>query len=466
MSTGFTTGSALAAVPEPHSALRDLAAFVRNLTIDDAPARTVACAKRALRHNLMVALAGRAEVVPGQDGLAWPPGLPRAGSATRLTDGVVAPADYAVVTNSLAMGGRAQHDEQPDAVCHFGSVVLPALLAASEQAPASGADFLIAMIAGYEVGTRLGARLLQYTSARGWRPTSVFGPFAAAAAVTKVRDCDEGTILNALSLAANSACGLTQTWLTGSDEWRYQTALAARDGFADANLASAGATGAADTIEGARGFLTAFAGAPEGVPDLAEPLGERWAVDNLLLKPFPVCAFNQAPIQQLIGLMSDHRLSADDVVRIEIRMPTADLSYPGVDVETEPTTRAAALMSLRACAAIAAIHGDVDVVHLDRATSAPVRAVAQRVVLVPDDEISSHMSVVGLRAVGHRTIWSGAPAPVVYNETVGTELLRRLRVPAGMTESQVTEFCQAVEDLDAADDLDRLWAVVRQIVGR
>ena len=466
MTAQFATGSAMAVVPEPGSALRGLAAFVRDLTIDDVPPCTVACAKRALRHNLMVALAGRAELVPGQDACPWPPGLPRAVSATRLTDGAMAPADYAVVTNSLAMGGRAQHDEQPDAVCHFGSVVLPALLAASEQSPASGADFLIAMIAGYEVGTRLGARLLQYTAERGWRPTSVFGPFAAAAAVTKVRGCDEGTILSALSFAANSACGLTQTWLSGSDEWRYQTAFAARDGYAAANLASAGATGAADTIEGARGFLTAFAGAPERVPNLAEPLGERWAVDNLLLKPFPVCAFNQAPIQQLIGLMRDHRLSADDVAHIEIRMPTADLSYPGVDVETEPTTRAAALMSLRTCAAIAAIHGDVDVVHLDNATSAQVRAVAQRVVLVRDDEIGSHMSVVGLRAAGHGTISSGAPAPVLYDETVGTEVLRRLRVPAGMTESQVTEFRQAVDDLDTADDLGRLWAVVRQIVGR
>src|SRR3954447_18035118 len=101
--------------------LTELAEFACAIQMSQVPASVVEHAKLTFQHNLLVALAARRERLPGQDWEEWPAGLPRAGSATRLTTGRQAPAERAVVTNALAMGARAQHDEYPPAISHFGS---------------------------------------------------------------------------------------------------------------------------------------------------------------------------------------------------------------------------------------------------------------------------------------------------------------------------------------------------------
>jgi len=442
--------------------LEQLASFVAELSVPDIPMAVRDQARRTFGHNVLVALAARHEELPGQDRVAWPDGLPRSAMATRVTDGRLAPAERAVVTNSLAMGARAQHDEHPASISHFGSTILPPLLAAAEQVAADGPSIVTAMVAGYEVGARVGAASVRRVSERGFRPTGLFGPFAGAAAVAKVRGLDPAQITTALAFAANASAGLTQTWLSGTDEWRYQTAFAAHNGYVAADLAAQGLRGASDTFEGTNGFARAFAGEEADPSMVLDGLGEEWALEEILLKPYPVCAFNQAPVQQTLALVHANGLGAGDVERIAVRMNPDDLRYPGVDAAGPVATRAAALMCLRTCLSVALLHGDVPIEALDQPDADEVRALVARIDLVPDDAVPTHAASVTITAADAVVVDSGAPRETVYDEAVARGLVERLQPATGLDDAQVVRFQAVLDHLEDAPVMEELLALVRE----
>ena len=441
--------------------LEQLASFVAALSYDDVPGAARDQAKRTFGHNLLVALAARNEELPGQDRVAWPDALTRSASATRLTDGRPAPAERAVVTNSLAMGARAQHDEHPASISHLGSTILPPLLAAAEQIAADGSTVLVAMVAGYEVGARIGAASVRRTSERGFRPTGLYGPFAGAAAVAKVRGLDAAGITTALAFAANASAGLTQTWLAGTDEWRYQTAFAARNGYVAAELAAEGLRGAPDSLEGANGFARAFAGEEANPSTVLGGLGQEWALEHILLKPYPVCAFNQAPVQQTLALVAAHELDADDVERIVVRMNPEDLRYPGVDTTAPVATRSAALMCLRTCLSLAVLHGDVPIDALDRPDIDDVRTLFGRIDLLPDPGVPSHTSSVTITTADAVVVDSGPARETVYDDEVARGLVERLQPATGLDDAQVVRFRAILDHMEEEPVIEELLALVR-----
>ncbi len=441
--------------------LAELGRFVADLGYSDLPPSVADRAKLTLQHNLLVALAARSDHLPGQDRERWPDGLTPAQSATRFTDGRRAPGVLAVVTNALAMGARAQHDEHPGAISHFGSAVLPALLAVAEQRGVSGADVLVAMVAGYEVGARLGTATVLATSRRGFRPTGLYGPIAGATAAGRAMGLEARALTSALAFAANSSAGVTQTWLRGTDEWRYQTAFAARNGYVAAGLADEGVRGAADTLEGANGFLRAF-GADEVDPAaITEGLGDRWAIEDILLKPYPVCAFNQAPVQQLLALTDGQSIDPDRVRAVRVVMPSDDMAYPGVDVTGGVATKTAAIMDLRTGLALALLHGDVPMATLERPQLPEVLALVDRIDLVPDDRLVTHTTSVELDLVGEEGATSGPAAGTVYDAEVSRALVDRLQPLTGLDDEQVAELVATVGALDQQPNVEGLFDLVR-----
>lgn len=439
--------------------LPTFAEFATTLTSGDIPDVVRSRTTTILRHNLVVALASRSLRVAGQDVESWPDELPPQKSATRLTDGCRAPDEYAVLTNALAMGARAQHDEQQDAVSHFGSTVVPPLLAAAEQSGASGEQFVTAMVVGYEIGARIGAASVQAVTARGFRPTGLYGPIAGAAAVGTLLGFDTERLTNAMALACSSSAGLMQTWVRGTSEWQYQTAFAARNGYVAAQLAAGGVDAAQDTMEGARGFHAAFVGDEVDTQSMFAGLGHRWAVDHVLLKPYPVCALNQAPVQQLLDLQVAHGFEPFAIDSIRVRLNPHDRAYPGVDMPAPVTTRAAALMSLQTSLAIAAIERDVSIEALERPDTPTIRTLASRVELIDDTSVSRHESSVDVVFRGN-TVSTAAPRGVVYDEIAAADLLRRLQPSTGLSQERLADVTSFIESLDAQSDVSDMYQLI------
>ena len=179
----------MAEVKLPADTTRTLAHWVSRLRFDDLPQAVVETAKRQIIDTLAVAWAGsKAECVdPVRSVVAQIGGAPQ---ARVWCFGDRLPATQAAFVNGMlaaALDFDTLHDR---ANVHSDGVVLPAVLALAEARGASGAELIVAVVAGGELMVRLG---LAARSAPGWFYSSVFGAFGAAAGLARqCRGSDSG----------------------------------------------------------------------------------------------------------------------------------------------------------------------------------------------------------------------------------------------------------------------------------
>jgi 2-methylcitrate dehydratase PrpD len=112
--------------------------------------------------------------------------------------------------------GTASHAAEVDdifkhAIYHPGAPTISAALAVAQQQKASGLQFLQAVIAGYEISTRIG-QALGRAHYRYWHNTGTVGSFGAAAAAACLLGLDAQRFTHALCTAATFAAGLQQAF--------------------------------------------------------------------------------------------------------------------------------------------------------------------------------------------------------------------------------------------------------------
>jgi 2-methylcitrate dehydratase PrpD len=95
--------------------------------------------------------------------------------------------------------------------------------------------------------------------------------------------------------------------------------MPARNGVAAALMVAHGFTGVEDVFAGERNFFVAYGREPDpGV--LVRALGESWEIMNTNIKRWSVGSPIQAPLDSLLELIRVHRLRADDVERLVVRV--------------------------------------------------------------------------------------------------------------------------------------------------
>jgi 2-methylcitrate dehydratase PrpD len=95
-------------------------------------------------------------------------------------------------------------------------------------------------------------------------------------------------------------------------------------------LASAGAYGSHDALEGRSGYFAAFARRPMPAPVILFPDGEA-DILNVYHKAAPACNFAQTACQTALKLFQMIGSDAAPVEHIRIRVPAAAKDYPGCD---------------------------------------------------------------------------------------------------------------------------------------
>src|SRR3954452_6424697 len=89
----------------------------------------------------------------------------------------------AALANGTMGHGFEIDDVHDESLTHPGVVVVPAAMAVSEQSGASGADFIMSVVLGYELNGRAGLGVGAVSHMlRGFYPTGTSGVFGAAAA--------------------------------------------------------------------------------------------------------------------------------------------------------------------------------------------------------------------------------------------------------------------------------------------
>jgi len=360
-------------------ALGDLAAFAVGRS--ELPASAIDKARACLLYGLSVAIAAHDAPEPAIALRAQRGEPPDPAGATRLLDGATCVPGQAALANAVLMHARVQEDAHPAG--HVGVVVLPAALACAQAARARGCDLLAAIAVGYEVALRIGRDHAGVLSERGFRTTSVYGPFGAAAACARLAGLDAAAARDALALAASAAGGLREFVEAGSQDYAFQAGFAARDGIACAALAAAGARGAASALEGQAGFFRAFGGDPASCgARVTDRLGSVWELDRVAFKPYPVCQFHRAVVTGVLALRE--RAGAAPADRLEVRMHPFEADFFGVRHPGPFGSFAQAFMSAPYCAALAWVRGEVTYRGLTGPAGRDVAALAQRVQVIAD----------------------------------------------------------------------------------
>jgi 2-methylcitrate dehydratase PrpD len=445
------------ALSAPAGVLATLGRFVQATAIERIPAAVLLKTKICLLHNLGVAIAGRAA-----ERYAWRLARRHYGAAQEATliyDCSRVDAEGAALANAVLIHARTQDDAHTPSSAHPGATVTPAALAVAESEGRSGAEFLAALALGYETQGRIGRDYDTITTPRGFRATTIFGVFGAAAASARLMHLTDAQTTSALAFAANLASGLGRTWVEGTDEWRFQVGIAARNGVLAARIAAEGPSTAILTLEGSAGFFAAFGGTVEHAPAVVEELGERWLLDEVTLKPYPVCAIHQAPVQLAIEIAADANLRPHDISEVVLELNPYEARFPGVDCAGPFAQQGATLMSAQFCLATALVHRGVTLHSMLEFNDASVNALLQRVRIVANEALPIQMSrvtVTTITGVRHQRVSSATPVASRPNFDETAQWTQALLTREGGDAAVAQRLAATIRDLEHAPDLRTL----------
>ena len=293
----------------------------------------------------------------------------------------------AALANGTLSHGLVRDDMHVGSVSHLGTVLVPTLLALAETTTATGKDLLTALVAGYEVGGKVGRMIMDVEVSRLFRPTGTVGPIAGAAAGAKLLGLTQEQTTAALALAANTAAGYNEWAGTGGSEMFFHNGLAARSAVTAVQLAAEGAYVSPTALDGEAGILAAFRRPrPPTVPEL---FADRPEILAVFFKPVPACNFAQTPAQAALALAQRHRVRAADIDSVVARVTKAAALYPGCDASGPFTQILQAKMSIHYNVAAALAHGNFAERNYVPQQNVEVQALAKRVKLEIDPGFTS-----------------------------------------------------------------------------
>ena len=292
----------------------------------------------------------------------------------------------AATVNAAASHVAEQDDVHNGSVFHPATVVFPAALAVAQAIGASGRDLLVASVAGYEVGIRIG-EFLGRSHYRIFHTTGTAGTFAAAAAVGHLLKLTPEQMGHAFGSAGTQSAGLWEFLRDAADSKQLHTAHAAGAGLTAAYLARDGFTGARHILDGPQG-LAAGTSTDADARRLNDGLGTRWTVTETSFKFHAACRHTHPAADALQQVMREHRLAIDD-----IRTVTALVHQAAIDVlgpVVDPQTVHQAKFSMGTVLGLIAVQGRAGLAEFDNHwLNTQVRSIHDKVSMKLDPEVDA-----------------------------------------------------------------------------
>lgn len=304
----------------------------------------------------------------------------------RLALGRAATVRAAALINGTAAHAMEFDDIFRDAIYHPGAPTIAAALAMAQHEGADGAAFLRAVVAGYEISTRIG-KALGRPHYRFWHTTGTVGSFGAAAAAAAILRLPPDRYAHALATVATFAAGLQQAFRMDSMSKPLHAGRAAEAGVLAALAAREGVTGSLDVIDGGAGLGRAMGDAPDWDAACAG-LGETFNICAMTFKNHGCCGHAFAPIDGALAILARTRRGPGELSRVRIETYRAAIDVAG---NREAATAAQAKFSIPYVVAHALVHGSVrlDAFTPGRLADATVRALMQRVEVAVDAELDA-----------------------------------------------------------------------------
>jgi 2-methylcitrate dehydratase PrpD len=392
------------------------------------------------------------------------------GTAALWANGARTSVSQAVLVNCTAGHAFEMDDIHKESVLHPNSLAVPVALALAGAHPGlSGRDVLTAIIAGYEVGTRVGNAATTALFLNGFHPQGTSGAFVAAATAGRLLGLSAEAMQNALGIAGSMGAGLMAAQ-EGAMVKRLHAGRAAQSGVYGAMLAQRGFTGISNILEAEYGgFLSSFA-RDYKIEKLTAALGEDWEAGKVGFKMYPNVTSIHAALDALHTLLTEHSLKAGDIAKIEVGC--GHMTYVHTAWEYKPAGVTAAQMNLYYGLAVMALRGSVSAADYTEARIADpdVLAFMARIQPFEDATIEAkgapfrHAATIKLHTVSGKVlshdIWGrrGSPENPVSYEEVEAKFFGN--VAGVVTPANAKRIAVLVKNLDSSASLEELNALL------
>ncbi len=460
---------------------RLLADFLSALTFDDLPADVVETAKLCVLDTTAAALSARdfpwTRMVT--DTAAEAAG---AGECTVWGSDVRCSAQQAALVNGTAANGIEMADRVPGASVHPGTHVVPAALAVAEQAQLTGRELLTSVVAGYELGIRIGycSQFLR----TGLHQSGHKGVWCSVGAAGNALRLDPAQMRSAMGIAGSMAAGIVE--FSNDDEGnmvkRLHAGFAGHHGVLAARLARHGVTGPKTVLEGQFGYLNTFIadGHRPRTAELTRDLGSAFRILEREVKPYAAWGGSHVAIDAA-GQLIERGVDATDIT--ELRIGGSSRVIDEQHLHPAPTSTMAAQYSLPFLTALAlyrtpaALMDPQGIWTTETITDTAVLALAAAAQTYVDPELDRRAVADtrhgGVHYGGVRisvTLTDGSVHDAVVHHSKGTvgnpigradvqEKFRRLARRA-LPQRQIDDVIAMIADLDNVDQVSRLTAAL------
>ncbi len=338
-----------------------LASFLAELRYDDLPDYVLDRTEDLFLDWLGSALASEgSRPIPLFEAYAQKMG-PADGPARILVNGRGTSAYFAALVNGASSHLVEQDDLHNSSVLHPATVVFPAALAAAQDLGKSGRELLLASVAGYEAGIRIG-EFLGRSHYRIFHTTATVGTLAAAVAVGKLLNFDQKQFVHLLGNAGTQAAGLWEFLRDAADSKQLHTAKAAADGLLAAYFTAQGLTGAQNILEGEQGMAAGMSSDAEP-GKLSDHLGSRWALVETSFKFHASCRHTHPAADALLDLMQREDLRHGDIAKVITHVHQGAIDVLGRVVV--PQTVHQAKFSMGTVLGLIAVHGKAQLTEFE-----------------------------------------------------------------------------------------------------
>ena len=373
------------AAAAPACISRELAEFAANLRFESIPQEVITCAKYHLLDVIGTGLAAT-RFDFAKHALAGLLALGEGGASSVIGLGMKLPLRDAVLLNGILAHGLDYDDTHPAAIVHPSSSAFPCALGVAEHLDASGRDLLTAYVLGVDVATRVGLSAKGHMHSAGFHTTGIAGHFGCAMAAGRLFDLSAQQLVMAQGLAGSTSSALSEHRADGAWNKRMHPGWAGVGGITAAVLARGGFVGTKRIYEGADGLFRAHTAERFGDVDLAamtRGLGKHWLIEEVAIKPFPICHLLHACADAALALRRKHGLRPQDIASARALLHPDTFHYVAEPAETrrKPVSDYMAKFSVQYVVAACFVRGRFGFAELenDALNDPEILALAQRI---------------------------------------------------------------------------------------
>jgi 2-methylcitrate dehydratase PrpD len=459
---------------------REVAHFATDTASADLPPALLDVSRKSILDGIGLALAGS---VADSGALvnAYLRKFEGCSEATVIGTALRVPTRFAAFANGVAIHADDYDDTQlasgKDRVygllTHPTAPSLPAVLATAEVLHASGRDVMAAYNIGVEVECKIAEAINPRHYQQGFHSTGTCGPFAAAAAVARLKGLNPAQTAQALAIAGSQSAGLRENF--GTMTKPFHAGRAAESGVVAADFAAMGWTATDKILEAGRGFFRAAGGGfdPRAI---SGKLGDPWTFldPGVSIKPFPSGSLTHPGMTKFLELVLEHDIEPEEVESIDVG---TNQHMPNALIHHRPTTHLQAKFSMEFCMAILLLERRAGLPQFtDQVVNRPdVKAWIERVNfrVHPDAEAAGYdkmTTILDIRMKNGRHIrgvadfGKGSPQhPMSYDEVA--DKFRGCAEFARWESRRIEGIIEVVRHLEVLDDVCTLLALCRGPAG-